>query len=237
MSDPLVLFRIFNYPNPAPLASYWAEHGALPDKAAAAASEGKGAGESPAAAETGATAAAAAAAGTGAGGALAGRKLFSVGEHTDYGVLTLLRQDFSGGLEVRRAADGEWVAAPPIAGTFVVNIGDMLEKMTGGALISTPHRVINPRAADRVSFPLFFDPSFDAKMDSLVEVSPVLRELVGRGATAEGRERSTYKRWDGKEIGLNDFQGTYGDYILGKVSKVFPQLARAKIAAPAQRAP
>lgn len=56
---------------------------------------------------------------------------WGVREHTDYGFLTILLQDDSGGLEVR-SWDGNWIAAPPIPNTFVVNIGDCLEKWTGG---------------------------------------------------------------------------------------------------------
>jgi isopenicillin N synthase-like dioxygenase len=133
---------------------------------------------------------------------------WGVGEHTDYGLVTLLAQDDSGGLQV--AAPGGWIDAPPIQGTLVCNIGDMLDRLTGGWYRSTPHRVRNLSGRGRLSFPFFLDPGFAA------EVPP----LPDRAAAAEDGSR----RWDGQD--LRAFSGTYGDYLLGKVSKVFPQLSR-----------
>jgi isopenicillin N synthase-like dioxygenase len=139
------------------------------------------------------------------------RAQWSVGEHTDYGLLTILAQDRVGGLEVR-GRDG-WVAAPPIPGAFVVNLGDMLERMTGGRYRSTPHRVRNTNAHDRLSLPLFLDPAWDA------EVLPV------PDAPALDASRVTEletDRWDG--VSVHDWSGSYGDYLLAKVGKVFPAL-------------
>lgn len=158
-SDPLTLFRIFNYPpdlSPVEVPNRW-----------------------------------------------------GVGEHTDYGVLTILKQDESGGLQVKSKSG--WIAAPPIPGSFVCNIGDMLDRMTGGLYRSTPHRVQNLSGRDRLSFPFFFDPNFD------VEVQPIPLNEV---AIADDYQ----ERWDGASV--HEFHGTYGDYVLSKVSKVFPELQR-----------
>jgi hypothetical protein len=82
--------------------------------------------------------------------------LYGVGEHTDYGLLTLLRQDTVGGLQVKTASG--WIdpsEAAPVPAPLVCNIGDMLDRMTGGLYKSTPHRVrINTSGRDRLSFPL-----------------------------------------------------------------------------------
>jgi len=134
---------------------------------------------------------------------------WGVGEHTDYGLLTILHQDDVGGLSVH--TPGGWIDAPPIPGSFVCNIGDMLDRMTGGLYKSTPHRVRrNTSGRDRLSFPLFFDPNFEARVQRI-------EGLAG----AEARDDSA-ERWD--RANVHAFSGRYGDYLLAKVSKVFPQL-------------
>ena len=132
---------------------------------------------------------------------------WGVAEHTDYGLLTLLTHDGTAGLEVR--VDGGWAAVPNDPDLIVCNLGDMLDRLTGGTYRSTPHRVRNDSSRDRISLPFFLDPSWDATIEPLP---------LAVGASAAERER-----WD--HIDLTEFDGLYGDWLLAKVSRVFPDLA------------
>ena len=90
---------------------------------------------------------------------------FGVGPHTDFGVLTVLNQDNVGGLQVQNR-DGEWIEAPPIEGTLIVNVADLLSRWTNGAYVSTPHRVINSSGRERLSLVLAFDPNPETLIDA-----------------------------------------------------------------------
>ena len=94
-----------------------------------------------------------------------GADQFGVGPHTDFGVLTVLCQDSVGGLHVQNL-DGDWVHAPPIDGTLLVNVGDLLSRWTDGAYRSTPHRVVNRSGQDRLSLVLAFDPNPETMIDA-----------------------------------------------------------------------
>jgi isopenicillin N synthase-like dioxygenase len=132
---------------------------------------------------------------------------WGVGEHTDYGLVTVLAQDDRGGLQVK--APQGWVEVPPRPGSLVCNLGDMLERLTGGRYRSTPHRVRNVSGADRLSFPFFLDPSWDAAVEPL----PI----------AEQPSDDAALRWDNTSV--HEVTGTYGDYLTAKTAKVFPRLA------------
>lgn len=131
-----------------------------------------------------------------------------VGEHTDYGLLTILRQDMSGGLEVK--TKWGWTEATPIPQSLVCNVGDMLDRLTRGLYLSAPHRVRNTANHHRLSFAFFFDPNFNADVRPIDTGTPLI----------DNKEN----RWDSASV--HDFRGTYGDYLWGKVSKVFPDLHR-----------
>ena len=101
------------------------------------------------------------------------------GEHTDYGSFTILLPGAGeGGLEVK-ARDGSWHKVEPTEGTFLVNIGDLMERWTNDRWVSTPHRVANPAGPTerRQSITYFQNPNHDA----VIEAAP---QLVATGEEA-----------------------------------------------------
>lgn len=96
----------------------------------------------------------------------------SCGEHTDYGLLTLVNQEqHVTALQVKNAA-GQWINATPIPGTFVCNIGDMLKVWTNGRYTPTAHRVINTDPTrSRVSIPFFYEPAYEAVVAPVPQLS------------------------------------------------------------------
>ncbi|MDF1486667.1 2-oxoglutarate and iron-dependent oxygenase domain-containing protein [Ramlibacter sp. H39-3-26] len=96
----------------------------------------------------------------------ADERTFGAGAHTDWGAITILAQDALGGLEVCMPG-GAWVAAPPMEGSFVVNLGDMIPRWTNGRYHSNPHRVRNlhSHGAPRYSIPFFYSPDYEARVE------------------------------------------------------------------------
>lgn len=105
-----------------------------------------------------------------------------VGAHKDGGFVTILLQDVQDGLEVEH--DGQWIAAPPIPGTFVINVGELFELASNGYLRATVHRAITPPAGtDRLSIGYFFGARLDATIP-LLNLPPELAKEV-RGLTQD----------------------------------------------------
>jgi isopenicillin N synthase-like dioxygenase len=102
-----------------------------------------------------------------------------IGAHTDYECFTLLKPT-APGLEVLNGA-GQWIDVPPVPGTFVVNIGDLLELWTNGAFVATSHRV-RKVVEERYSFPLFFNVDYDTEVKPLPQF-----------ASADGRTRPSLR--------------------------------------------
>lgn len=95
------------------------------------------------------------------------RRQLGSSAHTDFSAVTLLLQDEHEGLEVLHQATGEWKLVPPNKDGYVVNLGDMMHKLTGGIYKSSMHRVINRNATDRYSVVFFFDGNRDFKLRPL----------------------------------------------------------------------
>lgn len=92
------------------------------------------------------------------------------GDHTDWGSITLLFQDDVGGLEVR-TRQGEWISAPSLPNTVLVNIGDLMQRWTNHEFCSTPHRVVIPTSSQgsrsRYSIAFFYGPNHTAQIECL----------------------------------------------------------------------
>ena len=86
--------------------------------------------------------------------------------HTDSGILTLLHQDSTGGLEVLTAG-GAWIDTPYVPGSIVINAGDLMAKVSGGKFKATCHRVRSIPGKDRYSVPFFFEPGVDCLLTSI----------------------------------------------------------------------
>lgn len=144
---------------------------------------------------------------------------WGVGEHTDMGFLTILKQDACGGLEVYSKNHDKWIEALPIENTFVVNIGDMLERWTHGIFIATPHRVRNATKKVRLSMPFFFDPEWNCKLE------PIPTELLSQDLFNK-QDNIKSHRWDGLLMDKLDPNLTYGEFVDSKITKCFPFLRK-----------
>lgn len=123
------------------------------------------------------------------------KDLIGIGAHTDYGNLTILAQDDVGGLQVMNR-DGNWVDGTPIRGAFVINIGDLIQKMTNDVYLANMHRVYNTSGRERYSIPFFIDADFDAVIAPLPscvsEANPQRYQPVTCGAHKFGRFVASY---------------------------------------------
>ncbi|MGH1578355.1 isopenicillin N synthase family dioxygenase [Planktotalea sp.] len=105
--------------------------------------------------------------------------LYGSAPHTDFGALTFLATDDVGGLQVQTPDGREWIDVPPRQDAFVVNVGDMLHRLSNGALRSTPHRVINKTGRERYSCPFFYDPHVSATIKPLIGAqTPAFEPMV-----------------------------------------------------------
>jgi len=95
------------------------------------------------------------------------QRQIGIGAHTDYECFTILAQQQ--GIQALQVQNGkgEWVSAPPIPGTFVVNIGDQMARWTNDVFASTRHRALNVSGRERNSMPFFLGTNFDTMIEAL----------------------------------------------------------------------
>ncbi|KAH8665885.1 hypothetical protein BGZ60DRAFT_540026 [Tricladium varicosporioides] len=131
------------------------------------------------------------------------------GAHTDFGAITLLLQDETGGLQVwdeNGGKEGTWVDVEPNRDAYVVNVGDMLQMWTSGRYKSGLHRVVNRGGKDRYSVPFFFDGNVECILNPLDG-----GEVVGGGKALSVEEHmrerfgTTYGRGKEQEDGKKNF--------------------------------
>ncbi|MEE2930333.1 MAG: 2-oxoglutarate and iron-dependent oxygenase domain-containing protein [Pseudomonadota bacterium] len=121
------------------------------------------------------------------------------GAHEDINVITLLLGAEEAGLQALHRS-GEWLDVNPPAGSLVINCGDMLQRLTGGVLPSTTHRVLNP-APERARFPRYSTPFFlHFNQDVLIEALPQCIEEGGKAEPAITAQDYLMERL--REIGL-----------------------------------
>jgi len=126
------------------------------------------------------------------------------GAHTDFGAITLLLQDGTGGLQVWDDEGKEWRDVVPNPAGYVVNVGDMLQMWTGGMYKSSLHRVINRSGGDRYSVPFFFDGNIDTVIRPLDGSEPKDGVVLTVQEHMRERFQSTYGRGKKRADGTTD---------------------------------
>uniref|UniRef100_A0A7N0TF42 Fe2OG dioxygenase domain-containing protein n=1 Tax=Kalanchoe fedtschenkoi TaxID=63787 RepID=A0A7N0TF42_KALFE len=133
-----------------------------------------------------------------------------VGRHKDAGALTVLAQDDVGGLEVKRKADGEWIAVQPIPNAYIINVGDIIQVWSNAEYESAEHRAIVNPEKDRISIPLFFNPAHYTMVEPLEELisdeRPSKYKAYNWGKFFSTRKRSNLKKLDVENIQIDHFK-------------------------------
>jgi isopenicillin N synthase-like dioxygenase len=139
---------------------------------------------------------------------------WGIGEHSDYGLWTMLLTD-SPGLEFQHPTTKVWSPVPFVPHGICMNVGDVLDRLTAGRFVSPYHRARNlSSTTPRLSLPFFYDPSWTAKMKTLPIQDPDQYDTLERE-----------ERWSKTKIRC-DFDGSiaYSEFLAKKVAKVFPDL-------------
>ncbi|KAI3895777.1 hypothetical protein MKW98_025568, partial [Papaver atlanticum] len=133
-----------------------------------------------------------------------------VGRHKDAGALTVLAQDDVGGLDVKRKTDDEWVRVKPIPGSYIVNVGDIIQVWSNDKYESAEHRVTVDSKRERFSIPFFFNPSHHVMVKPLEELvdhqNPAKYKEYNWGKFFKTRKMSNFKKLDAENIQIYHFK-------------------------------
>ena len=146
-----------------------------------------------------------------------------VNPHHDTGFLTILDPGSTPGLEVKNAAS-QWVPVPYVEGSFVINLGEMLQAITGNYFVATPHRVITPK--ERMSIGFFYGPSLDIGLDLLPLESKFFDAVTDspRHATAGFMASRTETRNGVGEMQSHNKPNVYGEQLWNYFARSYPQI-------------
>lgn len=144
-----------------------------------------------------------------------------VNAHHDAGFLTVLAAGETPGLEVQ-SPDGQWVPVPVVANSFVINLGEMLQGMTGNYYVATPHRVITD--VERFSAGYFHGPSLETALDTL-PLDPAFAAAVAQ--SPRHASAGFMARREETEAGVADMASShkpavYGDQLWNYFARSYP---------------
>ncbi|TVU46097.1 hypothetical protein EJB05_05615, partial [Eragrostis curvula] len=137
-----------------------------------------------------------------------------VGRHKDAGALTILYQDDTGGLDVRRRSDGEWVRVKPVPNSFIINVGDLIQVWSNDRYESAEHRVSVNSEKERFSMPYFFNPASYTNVEPLEEMvseeNPPRYDAYNWGDFFGTRKNSDFKKLDVENVQAAHFRKSLG---------------------------
>ncbi|TFK40494.1 2OG-Fe(II) oxygenase [Crucibulum laeve] len=123
-------------------------------------------------------------------------RVIGIGAHTDWECFTILWQQ--PGIQALQVLNAEknWINAPPIPGTLVINLGDQFARWTNDIFKSTVHRAINRSGVERYSIPLFFGTDYNVKLEPIPSCvspeHPLKYEVVTAGDYVQARLKATF---------------------------------------------
>ncbi|MDG1694753.1 MAG: 2-oxoglutarate and iron-dependent oxygenase domain-containing protein [Ilumatobacter sp.] len=149
-----------------------------------------------------------------------------VNAHHDTGFVTLLAAGPTPGLQVLDPT-GDWIDVPVVPDSFVLNIGEMLQAMTGNYLVATAHRVIT--SEPRMSTAYFHGPSLHTALDP-IQLSPRFIDAVAGSERHRSAGFMTTKEQTAagvRDMGSTNRTNTYGEQLWNYFARSYPDMMQA----------